>query len=691
MLNATSLSKCPPGLQTWTSSARNRALGRAAGTFAITIGRNSYNFSAPDVGLRLYRPEVRGATRRERGTGRVMNNVMTALSGLSPWAIELITRNPDALLRFAEIIDGMNLSPEVIAELAKVRPDEWARMLEALKDNPVFQAAAQQTWERRSFSGDVREREEVESAGRRTIEELGLWGGVIGGVGAAILGASLAILGLLVAVGGFVGAIIAAPTGVGGVIGLFVGAGGLVGAIGGLAMALFGVIAGGGSILGLIAYYMPTHVHAKGIGTAIFGGSGGAAFIDDVSQVKRVKLIRVGHGAVVDSVQFVWELRDGRTDEGKRHGGGGGNQTHFELQDGETLVKITGRSGGFVDQLTFHTSRGRSFGPYGGGGGKDFTLVPEHGDAILGLHGRAGHGLDAIGACSSIYGSAMFGGRGGEPFLDDLSVAVRIKRICVRHGGYIDSIQVAWLDDQDMVYQGRRHGGGGGTEGSIDLAKDETIVRVSGCTGQFVDRLEFTTSKGRVFTFGGGGGSAPFTIDVAQGQRIIGFWGRAGTYLDSIGICLASGGREPVRIGQHVALLSDHRRFLVAEEDLTIRANREEIGAYESFKLVGVGDRRDGDELHYGDAVALLTHHGRHVVAEQDHAVKADRERVGAWETFTLVHPGDSGSTAVVSTGDRVALRSHHGLYLVAEADHSVCADRTAIGAWETWLLAVLR
>ena len=63
----------------------------------------------------------------------------------------------------------------------------------------------------------------------------------------------------------------------------------------------------------------------------------------------------------------------------------------------------------------------------------------------------------------------------------------------------------------------------------------------------------------------------------------------------------------------------------------------------------------------------------------------------GAWETFTIVNLGRPGGA--IASGDRIALRSVNGYYVVAEGGGGpgsvVNANRSAIGPWETWTLVV--
>ena len=61
------------------------------------------------------------------------------------------------------------------------------------------------------------------------------------------------------------------------------------------------------------------------------------------------------------------------------------------------------------------------------------------------------------------------------------------------------------------------------------------------------------------------------------------------------------------------------------------------------------------------DKIALKSYHGKYVVAESDGAANANRAERDSWEIFTVEE---------VSFG-RIALRSHHGKYLVAEDSRS--------------------
>jgi hypothetical protein len=89
-----------------------------------------------------------------------------------------------------------------------------------------------------------------------------------------------------------------------------------------------------------------------------------------------------------------------------------------------------------------------------------------------------------------------------------------------------------WITTNGFALQGPRHGGGGGSESSFDLAEGEFITRIEGRSGSEVDQLTFTTNKGNKHGPYGGGGGAPFAVsDINVG----GFFGRSGDRLDQIG------------------------------------------------------------------------------------------------------------------------------------------------------------
>ena len=69
----------------------------------------------------------------------------------------------------------------------------------------------------------------------------------------------------------------------------------------------------------------------------------------------------------------------------------------------------------------------------------------------------------------------------------------------------------------------------------------------------------------------------------------------------------------------------------------------------------------------FGQEISLQSDHGLFLVAEQDSRLDANREDPRSWERFRLVAIAAAGSQ--LRYGDQVALRSAHGPFVVAESD----------------------
>ena len=81
--------------------------------------------------------------------------------------------------------------------------------------------------------------------------------------------------------------------------------------------------------------------------------------------------------------------------------------------------------------------------------------------------------------------------------------------------------------------------------------------------------------------------------------------------------------------------------------------------------------------------VALKTAHGKYLVVEPDGTIKADRDTAGPWETFTLEGIGGGTVMNPVPIGKKISLKTHHGMYLSAQPDGKLEANRSAVGPWE--------
>lgn len=75
------------------------------------------------------------------------------------------------------------------------------------------------------------------------------------------------------------------------------------------------------------------------------------------------------------------------------------------------------------------------------------------------------------------------------------------------------------------------------------------------------------------------------------------------------------------------------------------------------------------------EVISLRSHHGLYVVAESNGTANANRRQIGPWEKWLLIRHGDG----------TVSLRGHHGGHLVAESNGAANSNRPQIGAWERW------
>jgi len=322
--------------------------------------------------------------------------------------------------------------------------------------------------------------------------------------------------------------------------------------------------------------------------TEVIGGSGGSSFSD--SQLQSGALIVEVHircGDLVDSVQMTYAGTDGRTFTGPRHGGSGGRDKVFRLDQDEYIIGLSGRYGDAIDSIRIHTNR-RVSQLFGGGGGKrEYRIEVPNGYQAVGFSGQAGKVIDAIGltytsarstrrggffsgnppppqppqqqpqpprspsgsgaisgpggASWQISQTSIAGGGGGSYFSDrDVPSGARITGIRVHAAAWIDGIQAVYLLPNGRSADGLRHGGSGGREGFFRLDSDEYIIGISGRYGGHVDSLVLHTNKRTSRQYGGRGGDRDYRIEVPMRSQAVGFAGRAGGYLDAIGLTYAT-------------------------------------------------------------------------------------------------------------------------------------------------------
>ena len=140
------------------------------------------------------------------------------------------------------------------------------------------------------------------------------------------------------------------------------------------------------------------------VASQMFGGKGGKPFDDfedetfpsPVVGIKKIVINTETSG--IRSIQVTYQLSNGETCPGKKHGGSGGTTNEFTLEDDEIITQITGKwdsskDSQWVDNLQFITNKGRKKSYGGSGGDTPFEVSGE----IVGFFGRSGDMLDAIG------------------------------------------------------------------------------------------------------------------------------------------------------------------------------------------------------------------------------------------------------------------------------------------------------
>ena len=125
----------------------------------------------------------------------------------------------------------------------------------------------------------------------------------------------------------------------------------------------------------------------------LFGGFGGTAFDDRVESLtfEGITALTIRHGRNIDAIQATYKLPDGGSYTTPQRGGGGGTATTIHFEEGEKIVRISGKSGPskLIDMLRILTQTAlgelKQYGPYGTGlpGPSDFTVT----GAVSGLLG----------------------------------------------------------------------------------------------------------------------------------------------------------------------------------------------------------------------------------------------------------------------------------------------------------------
>jgi hypothetical protein len=160
----------------------------------------------------------------------------------------------------------------------------------------------------------------------------------------------------------------------------------------GVAAALF---------LGLVVLLAPSVACGQEGGRTKIGTSGastGTEFVDKhLPKGARVIGVKIRSGDWIDAVELLYKTADGKVESLGKHGGDGGGEDTFMLEEGEHITGITGKSGMYLMSLTIITNKRKSQ-TYGlGQGDVQYHYEVPHHDEIIGFFGRSADYVDQIG------------------------------------------------------------------------------------------------------------------------------------------------------------------------------------------------------------------------------------------------------------------------------------------------------
>jgi hypothetical protein len=146
---------------------------------------------------------------------------------------------------------------------------------------------------------------------------------------------------------------------------------------------------------------------AKVLFTEKVGGTNGTNFMlpatrNDILSTENITRVVIKHGRRVESIEIAYTDRR-NISQAEAAGNNAGQLSFFELEEGEFITYITGRAGTLIDQITFHTSMRRTFGPYGGNGGQDFEINIPSNAKVIGFTGKVGPSIKQIGLIYRTY------------------------------------------------------------------------------------------------------------------------------------------------------------------------------------------------------------------------------------------------------------------------------------------------
>jgi len=185
-------------------------------------------------------------------------------------------------------------------------------------------------------------------------------------------------------------------------------------------------------------------------------------------------------------------------------------------------------------------------------------------------------------------------------------------------------------------------------------------------------RLEANRPKiGSYETFTAVKGHLPHTICIRTTH------GKNFTFTPALAAMCNAGGMgdhefvTPIKVGKgQIALRFHSGKYLCAESQTRILADRAKVGEYETFIVEKI---KSEDSLMPRKVHIKSVAHNKFLSAQQDGRMLADRAEAKTWETFELIKK-DNG---------KYNIKSFHGKFLSAQQDGKLLADRAEAKSWE--------
>jgi len=124
-----------------------------------------------------------------------------------------------------------------------------------------------------------------------------------------------------------------------------------------------------------------------------------------------------------------------------------------------------------------------------------------------------------------------------------------------------------------------------------------------------------------------------------------------------------------ILVGRRVAFKTHQNKFLCAEQDGKLVADRSEAKEWEHFEIIGL-DVKDHKNVH----VNIKSAHGRFLCSDSGDKAIVNRTEAKEWERWTIVDMGDGN----------IALRDYRHKFLSVEGEHKIVVNRDAAKQWET-------